>query len=87
MDACLGGKESMGQESNEVTFLENNFEGTWADADNMLDSLSSLDAFSMEDVDWHNLIENRSPIVAMPSWSAIAAVLFLSTGNGFLITN
>lgn len=25
MDACLGGKESMGQESNEVTFLENNF--------------------------------------------------------------
>lgn len=44
-------------------------EGTWADADNMLDSLSSLDACSMEDVDQHNLIENRSGDSCQKHWN------------------
>ncbi|MBA0582663.1 hypothetical protein Gorai_024798 [Gossypium raimondii] len=143
MNACLGGKESMGQESNEVTFLESNFgykakrmrnkkslkgsssmvaEGTWAYLAWMLapwkmwtstillrigleihvKNIGTGWAISMARIGTslllnklkfllidisHTCLMQRSPIVAMPSWSAIAAVLFLSSGNGFLITN
>ncbi|XVE81870.1 hypothetical protein DITRI_Ditri15bG0100800 [Diplodiscus trichospermus] len=46
-------------------------EGIWADVDDyrMLNALSSLDACCMEDVDWDNLIENRSGDLCRKRWN------------------
>ncbi|MBA0879398.1 hypothetical protein Goshw_030120 [Gossypium schwendimanii] len=122
MDACLGGKESMGQESNEkahgqmlitcwILYLAwmlapwkmwtstillrigleihvKNIGTGWAITVARIGTSLLLNKlkFLLIDIS-HTCLMQRSPIVAMPSWSAIAAVLFLSSGNGFLITN